>query len=257
MITGLMIPLRYTSERLPGKPLIEINGKCNLERIIKRALKSKIDKIVLAVSINDGEKIINWFNNIIPDSKYSKCKIYLGDHDNICERTLNAAKINDIDLIVDISCDCSLIDSTLINILIDRLHEYEADYSSNCVTRTFPNGFDVQVYTREIYQIIYDSGEYCPYYTGWNIFYAREMINPKPKIINLETTSEYYYPSWHLCLDNENDLKVIEIICNHFENNLGLINYDYKMIINYLKKNPEILKTNSDVIDTKLLKEKI
>ena len=63
-IIGLVIPLRFNSERLQGKVLMDIFGKKQIEWIIERSLKSKyLDCIVLAVSEIECDEIDMWYFN--------------------------------------------------------------------------------------------------------------------------------------------------------------------------------------------------
>jgi len=255
---GLVLPTRYHSERLPGKVLIDINGKPNLERIIERALRSEyIDIVVLAISDEESKEIKEWYY----ESDYcisKKVDIFFGSHANIFQRTLNAIKYYNIDIIVDISHCCSFFDPILADILIQRLIQYKADYSSNCITRSFPDGFDCQIYTREIYEKIFnESTNWKPYWTGWNIFHCREDLWPKPRIINLEASSDYYYPEIRLTLDTPEDLNIITWIYKHFDDKI--ISPDYRQIINYIESDLDLLKAvkNNQTIPTKLEKENI
>jgi spore coat polysaccharide biosynthesis protein SpsF len=259
---GLIIPTRYKSERLPGKVLIDINGKPNLQRIIERVSNSKyIDNIILAVSEDDKIELDKWFYN----SKFlGKHKIgYVhGSHNNIFYRTLESARRFELDIICDISHCCSFVDPVLIDILIQRLIQYEVDYSSNCITRSFPDGLDCQVYTREIYEIVFDkSVNWKPYWTGWNIFHTREDLWPKPRIINYEASLDYFYPEWRLTLDTPEDLKIIRQIYKHFENFKDMESKEpcYMDIINYIESDLDLLKAirNNQTIPTKLEKENI
>jgi 3-deoxy-manno-octulosonate cytidylyltransferase (CMP-KDO synthetase) len=50
----IVIPSRYTSTRLPGKPLREINGKAMLEHVHERACESAAREVVIAT---DDERI--------------------------------------------------------------------------------------------------------------------------------------------------------------------------------------------------------
>jgi 3-deoxy-manno-octulosonate cytidylyltransferase (CMP-KDO synthetase) len=44
----VVIPARYASERLPGKPLREINGKAMIEHVYQRGLESAAKEVVIA-----------------------------------------------------------------------------------------------------------------------------------------------------------------------------------------------------------------
>lgn len=50
----VVIPARYASSRLPGKPLADIGGKCMVERVYQQALQSGASRIVVAT---DDERV--------------------------------------------------------------------------------------------------------------------------------------------------------------------------------------------------------
>ena len=50
----VVIPARYASTRLPGKPLREINGKSMLEHVYERGVESAASEVVIAT---DDERI--------------------------------------------------------------------------------------------------------------------------------------------------------------------------------------------------------
>ena len=253
---GLVIATRYGSKRLYGKVLRDINGKKVIERIIERASYSKyIDEIILAVTDKkeEDEKIIEWYEKYKCTTPASNnVRKYMGSHNNIALRTLRAAKVYDIDIIVDTSHDCVCIDSILIDELIEKLFLYDVDYASNIIVRSYPDGLDIQVYKTEIYEKVINSEFANPYYTGWNIFYCREKIFPKIRFYNLMAESFHYYPDWHVCLDTEKDLELLEIIFKKLGDN-----FNYRLLIDYLKHHPELLEINKSVIPTELKQELI
>ena len=226
--------------------------------MIERILRSEyVDEVILAISEREGNEILKWGAEY--ECRYGNplCA-YCGDHDDIMSRTLHAAQSSKTEIIVMLSHDCTLVCPEIIDNLLVRMMGYKADYSSNVITRTFPDGMDVQVFTTEVYKRI---DNVIPplhktrMWTGWNIFHWREELFPKPKIINLEAYTGHYHPDWHLCLDTPEDKKVIEKIIKYFkskgeENTFGISN-----IMSYLKRNPRILKINSKSIPTKLLRK--
>ena len=44
----VVIPARYASTRLPGKPLLDISGKPMVVRVVEQALKSGASEVVVA-----------------------------------------------------------------------------------------------------------------------------------------------------------------------------------------------------------------
>ena len=55
MAFKVVIPARYASTRLPGKPLLDIAGKPMIIRVAEQAVKSGASEIVIAT---DFEKIV-------------------------------------------------------------------------------------------------------------------------------------------------------------------------------------------------------
>ena len=49
----VIIPARYSSRRLPGKPLIDIGGKPMIQRVYEVARKSMADEVYVATDHND------------------------------------------------------------------------------------------------------------------------------------------------------------------------------------------------------------
>ena len=47
MVLGL-IPARYASTRLPGKPLIDLGGLSMIERVVRQAQQARLDRVVVA-----------------------------------------------------------------------------------------------------------------------------------------------------------------------------------------------------------------
>ena len=59
MTTAIIIPARYGSSRLKGKPLIEVNGKPIIQWVFEKAVKAQLaERVIIAT---DHEEILNTF----------------------------------------------------------------------------------------------------------------------------------------------------------------------------------------------------
>lgn len=58
---SVVIPARYGSTRLPGKPLIDLAGRTMIERVAGRALSSSADSVIVAT---DDERVIDAVSNL-------------------------------------------------------------------------------------------------------------------------------------------------------------------------------------------------
>lgn len=124
----IVIPARYGSSRLPGKPLIEFAGKPMVQHVYERALATGIIDIVIAT---DDQRIydaaIGFGADVIMTSV---------DHENGTERIAEvAAKLgwHDDDVIVNVQGDEPLIPRDLIELTAKGLLDHpEAGMSSLC-----------------------------------------------------------------------------------------------------------------------------
>ena len=53
MKTAIIIPARYASTRLPGKPLLEVNDKPIIQYVWEAAMKSKLADCVIVATDDD------------------------------------------------------------------------------------------------------------------------------------------------------------------------------------------------------------
>ncbi|OON69254.1 3-deoxy-manno-octulosonate cytidylyltransferase [Hymenobacter sp. CRA2] len=56
MYSIAIIPARYSSTRLPGKPLIDLGGKTMIQRVVEQAQQASLDRVVVAT---DDERILH------------------------------------------------------------------------------------------------------------------------------------------------------------------------------------------------------
>ena len=116
MKTLIIIPSRMSATRLPGKPLLKINGLSIISHVFKRAEKANIGNVVVATE--DQE--------IIDDVKNNGGQAILTSKSNKTgsDRVFGAFKIlgiNDIDFIMNVQGDEPDIDSNDIKMLNDKM----------------------------------------------------------------------------------------------------------------------------------------
>ena len=137
-----IIQARVGSTRLPNKVLKDLCGKPVLWHVWNRLRQSKtIDEIVIATTTLTEDDAIEKFcseNNI----SFSR-----GSSDDVLDRYYNAAKNYSADTIIRITADCPLIDPQVVDKVVDTFLNGNYDYASNCIKRTFPRGFDTEVFS--------------------------------------------------------------------------------------------------------------
>jgi 3-deoxy-manno-octulosonate cytidylyltransferase (CMP-KDO synthetase) len=124
----IVIPARYGSSRLPGKPLIELAGKPMIQHVYERALATGVSDIVIAT---DDQRIFD-----VAKSFGAHVVMTSVNHENGTERIAEVAQQlgwGADDVIVNVQGDEPLIPRELIELTAKGLLDYpQAGMSSLC-----------------------------------------------------------------------------------------------------------------------------
>jgi len=133
-----------SSTRLPGKVLIDIQGKPLLEHVVDRVSPSKlINQLVIATTANEKDKAI------IDFAQRRGIAYYVGSEDDVLDRFYQTAKIYRVKTIVRITPDNPFKDPEVIDKVVGYYlnHKKSVDYVSNTIKPTYPEGLDVEVFS--------------------------------------------------------------------------------------------------------------
>ncbi|MDH5525733.1 MAG: glycosyltransferase family protein [Nitrospirota bacterium] len=141
-----IIQARMTSTRLPGKVMMDLQGKPLLWHVLERVRRASRLKQVWIATTDDGTEA-----PILALCEQLGVSVWRGSTDDVLARYQGAAQAAKAGVVVRITSDCPLIDPQV----IDRCVEAYAAaapavaYVSNCHQRTFPRGLDVEVFSRD------------------------------------------------------------------------------------------------------------
>lgn len=230
-----IIQARLGSTRLRGKVLLDLEGRTVLEHVIRRVKSSKlVNDVIVATTINkDDLEIVKLCANL-------GISVYCGSEDDVLDRYYQVARLFKPDHIVRITSDCPLIDPKLIDEVITLHVGEKADYTSNTIKETYPDGEDIEVFT------------FAALKEAWkkaNMSSEREHVTPFMrkipafKLINLESDRDLSHKRW--TLDNPEDYQFIKLIYKNIYNK----NIDFGMveILEFIDKNPDIEKINQNI----------
>lgn len=135
------IEARMGSSRLPGKVLADIHGRPALARLHARLRQSeRLDGIVLATTENPADDVLaEW-----ADSAGLAC--FRGSEDDVLLRVVEAHRLMNGDVVVEVCGDTPLIDPGVIDMAIDTFSTNECDVVSTTWSPSFPQGIDAQVF---------------------------------------------------------------------------------------------------------------
>jgi spore coat polysaccharide biosynthesis protein SpsF (cytidylyltransferase family) len=149
-----IIQARMGSTRLPGKVLMDIEGKPMLWHVVERTKQAKnIDEVILAIPDTKENDILENFalkNNI---------KYYRGSEKNVLSRYYETAQKFKSDLIVRITSDGPLIDPAIVDLIIETYLKLKVDFCSNALKRTFPIGLDAEIFSFKVLEKAYKEAQ--------------------------------------------------------------------------------------------------
>src|SRR5262245_30570874 len=114
MTAAIVIPARFSSTRLPGKPLLRQTGKYLIQHVWERACQARRACTVLVAT--DDPRIV-----AAVESFGGRTMRPRRDHPSGTDRVAEVARALDADVLVNLQGDEPLIDPGAIDLVIDRL----------------------------------------------------------------------------------------------------------------------------------------
>lgn len=228
-----IIQARMGSTRLPGKTLLKVKGVSLLEYEIRRVRRAKeIDKIVIATTINKEDDAIE---NLC---KQIKVSCFRGSQTDVLDRYYQCALLYpEFSSVVRITGDCPLIDPTVIDEVVTLFKKRCLDYASNIEKETFPDGMDMEIFTRKALTEAYQHAK---------LQSEREHVTPymrkHRKFKKGELAASYSLGRFRFTVDEKEDFELVKFLIEHSSRNAGYLDY-----ISLLAKNPEIMKKNMHI----------
>ncbi len=236
-----IIQARVGSTRLPNKVLKALFGKPILWHVWNRLKEAKnIDDVVIATTTLGDDNAIEAFcldNNIL---------FFRGSSDDVLSRYYEAAKKYSAEIIVRITADCPVIDPRVVDKVVESFLSNNCDYMSNCIVRTFPRGFDTEVFTFSALEnaFLNASEQYEREHVTPFIYSHRDIFS----IGSYEQSKDYSFHRW--TVDTPEDFRLIEEIYNSLYPERKIFLFDD--ILNLFAKRPELYEINRDIEQKKL-----
>jgi spore coat polysaccharide biosynthesis protein SpsF (cytidylyltransferase family) len=232
-----IVQARVGSTRLPGKVLKEVAGKPMLWHLINRLKRAKnLDRIVVATSQKKEDK------KIIELAEELKVESFAGSEEDVLDRYYKAATKFGADTIVRITADCPLLDSQLIDEMIEYFEkEKDIDYLSNVHPPTYPDGLDVEIFTYKALEKAWKSAKLradrehvTPYITN-----NRDIF----KIKNFRNKIDLSHMRW--TVDEPEDYEFVKEVYRHLYKEGEF--FDTHDILDLLNRHPNLLKINQHI----------
>jgi 3-deoxy-manno-octulosonate cytidylyltransferase (CMP-KDO synthetase) len=164
----VLIPARYSSTRLPGKPLLDIIGKPMVVRVAERAQASGADRVVIAT---DDERI-----RLAASQHGIEAVLTRSDHSTGTDRLAEAAlqlKLDDKAIVVNVQGDEPLLEPALIRGVADELC---AHADASMATACHPIEDPAEGFNPNVVKVVLDHAGYALYFSRATIPWARDAF---------------------------------------------------------------------------------
>lgn len=212
---------------------MEVDGVSLLEYEINRLKQSeKINKVVVATGQKkENDKIESLCQKINLDC-------FRGSEEDVLDRYYQCfLKYPEYENIIRVTGDCPLIDPQVIDEVIEFFIKGNYDYASNVDIETFPDGMDVEIFTKDA---LIESAKNAKLASEREHVTQYIRNNEKFKKGNLSAPADY--SKYRLTVDNQEDFEVIEFLIRNSSARASYLDY-----ISLLNKNPEIMSKNMHI----------
>ena len=222
------------SSRLPGKVLMKSgNGMPILYHVINQLRHcSKVKNLVIATTTNHEDDEIEKFadNNSV--------NVFRGKEKDVLDRYFQCAKKYSFSIIVRITADCPLIDPQIVDKVIEKFFSGNYDFATNTLTRTFPIGTDVEVFSFSALNKAWENTQ-LPSEREHVTPYLRNQENFK--IINVENDKNI--SNLRLTVDRIEDFELIKQILN----NISINPIHLEDVLELFSRKPELIEINKHI----------
>lgn len=163
----VIIPARYASTRLPGKPLLDINGKPMVVHVLERAAESGAERVIVATDHQEVARVVQ--------AAGAEVCMTRADHQSGTERLAEAVEkcgFSDETLIVNVQGDEPMIPAAMIRQLADNL----ARCGSNVATLAAPVRTAQEAFNPNMVKVVRDSEGYALYFSRATIPWDRDRF---------------------------------------------------------------------------------
>jgi spore coat polysaccharide biosynthesis protein SpsF len=140
----IIVQARMGSSRLPGKVMMDVQGKPILSHVIDRCKAMKLaNEVVIATTDKPKDDVIANLANS------EGVQVFRGSENDVLSRYYGAAVMSKADVVVRITSDCPIIDPGISNSVIGHFLEHidSYDYCCNWMIPSYPKGLDTEVFT--------------------------------------------------------------------------------------------------------------
>ena len=239
-----IVQARMGSTRLPGKVLEPVGPSPVLGHVVERAAcASQVETVVVATSDRPGDDAVaDWATS-------HDATLYRGSEADVLDRYREAASRFDADVVVRITADCPLLSPATVDRVIHAYRQTGGDYASNTLRYTYPDGLDVEVFSRALLERTWqeadaaaDREHVTPYMQRLGDITRTNVRNP------LDTTQYTWFgtdpvPRW--TVDYPEDLQFVRAVYDALAGERHWV-FDQQAVCELLDREPSLRAINAE-----------
>jgi 3-deoxy-manno-octulosonate cytidylyltransferase (CMP-KDO synthetase) len=178
----VVIPARYGSTRMPGKPLVQLAGQPMIQRVYARAkLAQTVNRVIVAT---DDERIVKAVEAFRGEARMTR-----PDHRTGTERVAEVAAHETGDVFVNVQGDEPLLDPVAVDTAVAALLEDSATAVSTVAT---PIKTPADIMDPNVCKVVLDFDENALYFSRAPIPWARDTAS-KQQVRHLKHLGLYVF----------------------------------------------------------------
>lgn len=179
---SVIIPARFASERLPGKPLLDIAGKPMIQRVYEQVRDLGAQRVVVATDHEDIKTVC--------EKVGAEVMLTSPNHPSGTDRleeVVSALDFDEDEIVVNVQGDEPLIPAALIEQVAHNL----ADHPEAGIATLCERIYDLDtVLNPNAVKVVFDEHRFASYFSRAPIPYARNALTEVPP--RLSSQAEYY-----------------------------------------------------------------
>ena len=160
-----VIPARYASTRLPGKPLLDLGGKPMIQHVYERAVRAQVDRVLVATDDRRIRDVVIGFGG----------RVVMTDpgHLSGSDRVAEAIRDMNVDIVVNVQGDEPLLDARLIDLTVAPLLRNATIPMS---TLAHPLVNEWEIHDNNVVKVVCDQDGFALYFSRATIPHDREGV---------------------------------------------------------------------------------
>lgn len=235
MRTLAIVQARMSSTRMPGKVLAPLAGEPAILRQLQRIQRATtLERIVVATSTDPSDdELVAVLHEVDID-------VVRGSLDDVLARFIEAMDAHPSQAVVRLTADCPLTSPWVIDQVVDHFWATGADYASNTMQPTYPDGLDVEVVQAAVLREVAAEATDPPEREHVTLGVYRR--HGRYRIVNVAGETDLSYLRW--TVDTPEDYAFVSQVYDALHPTNP--QFDVDEILNYLAQHPERSRTTQD-----------